>query len=66
MTNEEKAREIMGCNYGYDCLDCGGNVEGCNTYKKVLKMAKWKDEQFKEMIQSLPKSVKDLIETLSR
>ena len=41
MTNEEKAREI-----------CGGNWVVFNKeYSAALKMAQWKDQQFKEYLE---------------
>lgn len=59
MTNEEKANEIMRCN----CYLHKGGFSSCNTsefdgvrmcYKKkqLLEMARWKDEQFKQLIES--------------
>lgn len=59
MTNEEKANEIMSCN----CYLHKGGFSICNTSefdgvrmclkkKLLLEMARWKDEQFKELIES--------------
>ena len=65
MTNEQKAREIARLkritkNEKYE------HPFQLEIYERCLEMAEWKDKQFKEMIQALPKSVKDLIITLSK
>ena len=46
MTNEEKAREIAkekSQSYGFG-LNCDSSIE---CYESALKMAEWKDEQFR-------------------
>lgn len=54
ITNEEKAKEISGiCSF---CLTT--NTERCapctmlSSYTVSLRMARWKDEQFKEYVKS--------------
>ena len=54
MTNEEKAREIIGGDCKKEnCLQCGGSLSvdvGCAEYRKIMEMAQWKDEQFKHLL----------------
>lgn len=66
MTNEEKAIELMGCNCN---LQKGGfslcntsefdGVRMCYNKKKLLEMARWKDEQF-------AKEKEQIIETIAK
>lgn len=55
MTNEEKAREIAGLCTG--CLDerknlnCQFDCANKGKYYGALKMAEWKDQQFKERLE---------------
>lgn len=49
MTNEEKAKKIIGgeCNR-QDCHECGGSlsvVEGCVEFIHLKEMAEWKEKQ---------------------
>lgn len=62
LTNEEKAQEIAK-RYKTPCQGFGD----CEfeAYQSALEAMEWKDEQFKEMLQALPKSVQDLIVDLS-
>lgn len=59
MTNEEKARKIIGetCKKE-NCLQCGGRYSaeegGCTEFQRIVEMAKWKDEQ---IISSLPQII---------
>lgn len=59
MTNEEKAKEIAGCNVcGYYCLRSRNKrlndmLNGCPKYYTAMMMAEWKDEQTKEMRKQL-------------
>lgn len=53
MTNEEKARAIIGESCKKEnCLYCGGRYSaekgGCIIYQKIMQMAEWKDRQFKQ------------------
>ena len=55
MTNEEKARAIIGEDCKKEnCLQCGGIYSaekgGCAKYQKIMQMAQWKDEQFKHLL----------------
>lgn len=63
MKNEEKASEIVINIQNSSSLDYDGR-RAKYMYDSAMEMAKWKDEQFKEMLQSLPQAVKDLIDTL--
>lgn len=52
MTNEEKAREIIGggCNK-QNCSECGGSLsvaEGCVEFRHLKEMAEWKEKQMME------------------
>lgn len=67
MTNEEKARAIIGEDCKKEnCLQCGGRYSaekgGCAEYQKIMQMAQWKDEQFKEQKKLTWKEVKYIIE----
>lgn len=58
MTNEEKAREIIGGDCKKEnCLECGGKYSaeegGCVTYQRIMQIAEWKDEQFAKEKQAL-------------
>lgn len=55
MTNEEKTNEI-----------CKRHIFDSNHFDCCMEMAQWKDEQFAEMLNSLPQVAKDLIKTLSK
>lgn len=55
MTNEEKARAIIGEDCKKEnCLQCGGRYSaekgGCVEYQKIMQMAQWKDEQIKQLL----------------
>lgn len=55
MNNEEKARAIIGEDCKKEnCLQCGGRYSaekgGCAEYQKIMQMAQWKDEQYKNLI----------------
>lgn len=57
MTNEEKARQLIGENCkSENCLECGGRLSaengGCVQFHRIIKMAEWKDEQFALVEQS--------------
>ena len=50
MTNEEKAQEIIGCNRE-NCLECGGSLsveKGCVSFRRMIEMAEWKEQQMVE------------------
>lgn len=52
MTNEEKAREIIGggCNKK-GCRECGGSLsvaEGCVEFRHLKEMSEWKEKQMIE------------------
>lgn len=53
MTNEEKARAIIGEDCKKEnCLDCGGRLSaaegGCDVWQKIMQMAQWKDEEHEQ------------------
>lgn len=55
MTNEEKARAIIGEDCKKEnCLQCGGRYSaekgGCAEYQKIMQMADWKDNQLKQLL----------------
>ena len=52
MKNREAAKLICmeGCSQYTNKVDCSKN---CATFKTVMKMAKWKDEQMEKSIQQL-------------
>ena len=50
MTNKKAAKIICSRNCTYNSKDC---EKGCKTFKDVLRMAQWKDEQFKEQLSNL-------------
>lgn len=59
MTNEEKAIELMRCNChlqkgGFSMCNTSefDGVRMCYNKKRLLEMARWKDEQFKELLES--------------
>lgn len=56
ISNEQKAKELS---KKYEEI-VEYSVEQC-----LIEMAIWKDEQFEEMLNKLPESVKDLIKTLA-
>ena len=45
MTNKKEAKIICSRNCTYNSKDC---EKGCETFKDVLQMSKWKDEQYNE------------------
>lgn len=56
MTNEEKAKIICDCD---QCNACHKYSKGsycfdftCDAYNDVMNAMKWKDEQFKELLES--------------
>lgn len=56
MTNEEKAKIICDCDH---CNACHKYSKGsycydftCDAYNDVMNAMKWKDEQFKELLES--------------
>lgn len=59
MTNEEKARKIIGCNYCESIVKCDYKHTGvsCYSYGVAMKMATWKDEQFAEQISKIVNAV---------
>lgn len=56
MTNEEKAKIICDCDH---CNACSKYSKGshcfdstCDAYNDVMNAMKWKDEQFKELLET--------------
>lgn len=64
MTNEEKVKEILNCENCKKQLFIGGVKcpPTCADYNDLMKMAQWKDEQFKEQKKLTWKEVKYIIE----
>lgn len=60
MTNEEKAREIINCGDWCESINkCNYKNTGvkCYAYGIAMRMAGWKDEQFKTKIEELFKAL---------
>ena len=49
MTNEEKSRELVG--YDIDTPRSLMRMEACDEYDDLIKMAEWKDQQIKEILE---------------
>lgn len=63
ITNEEKANMIAEDFYNAKC--CGCPMDNDVVAKQAaLEMAKWKDEQFVEMLNALPDSIKNLLKNI--
>lgn len=56
MTNEEKAKIICDCDHCYDCLKYSKGSYffdyTCKAYTNVVNAMNWKDEQFKELLET--------------
>lgn len=51
MTNEEKAKIICDCDHCNACHKCSKGSH-CFEYNDVMNAMKWKDEQFKELLET--------------
>lgn len=62
MTNEEKAREIINCGDWCESINkCDYKNTGvnCYAYGIAMRMAEWKDDYYKKMLDLLIKSGAD-------